>query len=286
MDEGMVRAIAAQVAGRVLQQSGNAGRSLGAVPLEISARHVHLSQQDVEALFGPGYSLSEKRPLSQPGQFLCNERVTLLTPKGELRAVAVLGPAREHTQVELSQTDARALGLQAPVRLSGDTAGCPGIHVMSERTVVFAPESVMVAQNHIHMAPADAQRFGVHDNQRVRVRADTGRPITFEDVVVRVSGQFSLAMHIDFDEANACLCQSGDKGELLCGGTMPVKPPEPPEPVCREAAPAVRRQVICEEEAKRLCAAGERTLALQKGTLLTPSARDVLRERKIDVRYV
>lgn len=286
MDERLVQMIAAQVAGRVLRQSGNAGGSLGEVPLEISARHVHLSQQDVEALFGPGYTLSEKRPLSQPGQFLCNERVTLLTPKGELRGVAVLGPAREHTQVELSQTDARALGLQPPVRLSGDTAGCPGIHIMSERTVIFAPESVLVAQNHIHMPPAHAQRFGVHDNQRVRVRAATARPVTFEDVVVRVSGQFSLAMHIDFDEANACLCQGGDKGELLGGGAMPVRQPEPPKPVCSGAAPAARRQVICEEEAKALCLSGERALTLQKGTLLTPSARDVLREHRVEVRYV
>lgn len=187
----------------------------GKIPVEVSARHVHLTQKDVDALFGAGHQLTPKRELSQPGQFLCEERVTLITGKGEIKNVAVLGPVRKSTQVELSFTDARGLGLAVPVRQSGDTEGGGDVYIFSDKDMVRAPGSVIVAKNHIHMTCKDAQAFGVKDNQSVRVKMNTSRPVTFEDVIVRVSDQFSLAMHIDFDEANACAFQTGNTGSLL-----------------------------------------------------------------------
>lgn len=184
------------------------------VPVEVSARHVHLSQEDVERLFGPGHTLTSKRALSQPGQFLAEERVSIVTSKGEFRNVAVLGPARSATQVEISMTDAKSLGLSAPVRQSGDVKGSPDICIFSKENMILAKEAVIVAQNHIHMTPKDAASYGVHDGQRVKVTMNTARPIAFEDVVIRVNDTFRLAMHIDFDEANACGFEKNDTGTL------------------------------------------------------------------------
>lgn len=184
------------------------------VPVEVSARHVHLCQEDVERLFGAGHTLTSKRPLSQPGQFLAEERVSIVTSKGEFRNVAVLGPARSRTQVELSMTDARSLGLNAPIRQSGDLNGSPDICIFSKDAMIQARESVIVAQNHIHMTPQDARTYGVSDGQHVRVKMNTARPIEFDDVVIRVSEDFHLAMHIDFDEANACAFEKNNTGTL------------------------------------------------------------------------
>ena len=185
------------------------------IPVEMSGRHVHLTQADVELLFGKGHTLTRKRDLSQPGQFLAEERVSIVTAKGSFQNVAVLGPVRGHTQVELSMTDARVLGLKAPVRQSGDLAGCPGVCLMAGSRMLLAEESVMVAQNHIHMTPEDAARYGVADGQTVRVAMETERPMTFDGVVIRVRPDFALAMHIDPDEANACAFQSGGSGRLI-----------------------------------------------------------------------
>ena len=211
MNEQQVRELVADVVAQLLRDGGQEDT----VPVEVSARHVHLTQADVEALFGPGHTLTPKRDLSQPGQFLAEERVSIVTGKGALHNVAVLGPVRKHSQVELSLTDARALGLKAPIRQSGDTKGCPGVCLLAGERMLQTEESVMVAQNHIHMTPADAARFGVQDGQRVRVAMETERPVTFDDVVIRVDEKFSLAMHIDFDEANACAFQNGAHGRLV-----------------------------------------------------------------------
>ena len=185
------------------------------VPVEVSARHVHLTQADVEALFGPGHTLTHKRDLSQPGQFLAEERVSIVTAKGVFQNVAVLGPVRKHTQVEISLTDARALGLKSPIRQSGDLQGCPGVCLLAGERMIRVEECAMVAQNHIHMTPADAARYGVTDGQKVQVKLETARPVTFDDVVIRVREDFALAMHIDFDEANACAFQNGARGRLV-----------------------------------------------------------------------
>lgn len=185
------------------------------VPVEVSGRHVHLTQADVEALYGPGHTLTHKRDLSQPGQFLAEERISIVTAKGVFHNVAVLGPVRSHTQVEISMTDARTLGLKPPVRQSGDTKGCPAVCLLAGDRMVLAEESVMVAQNHIHMTPEDARRYGVTDGQIVKVQMQTGRPLTFDQVVIRVREDYALAMHIDSDESNACAFQKGETGRLV-----------------------------------------------------------------------
>ncbi|MFR4562431.1 MAG: ethanolamine utilization phosphate acetyltransferase EutD [Flavonifractor plautii] len=185
------------------------------IELEASGRHVHLSRADVETLFGAGYRLNRTKDLSQPGQFACAERVTLEGPRGSLKNVVILGPERPESQVEISLTDAVALGLTPPVRLSGDTEGTPGLTLRHGDRVLRLSRGLIVAKRHIHMTPEDAARFGVADRQRVRLQCFTSRPLVFQDVEVRVSPQFSTVVHIDYDEANACGFQKGDRGVIL-----------------------------------------------------------------------
>ncbi len=183
------------------------------VELEASGRHVHLTEEAAYALFGHG--LTEKRPLSQPGQFLANERVDVEGPKGAFRNVAVLGPCRKDCQVELSYTDCVSLGIQAPLRLSGKTQGTPGITLKSGDKTLHLEHGVIVAQRHIHMSPEDAKARGLEQGAVVRLKALTRRPVTFEEVPVRISPDFRTYAHLDFDEANACGFQKGDLGLIL-----------------------------------------------------------------------
>lgn len=183
------------------------------VELEASGRHVHVTKDQAMVLFG--HDLTEKRPLSQPGQYLSNERVTLVGPKGRLERVAVLGPVRPEGQVEVSRTDAVMLGIDAPVRLSGDVANTPGITLEGPNGTLTLPVGVIVAQRHIHMTPEDAQLQNVKNGDTVRLKALTARPVIFEDVAVRISPKFRTFVHLDFDEANACGFQSGDLGMIL-----------------------------------------------------------------------
>lgn len=183
------------------------------IELEASARHVHLTAQQAQKLFG--HDLTPDRPLSQPGQFLAKERLRIVGPKGELSHVAVLGPARKEAQVEVSVTDARALGLQPPVRESGSVAGSPGCVLCGEKASVAIDAGVIVAKRHLHLTPEDALRFGVQDKQIVKLQTFTDRPVIFEDVVVRVSRDFATRAHLDFDEANACAMKPGDFGRII-----------------------------------------------------------------------
>ncbi len=184
--------------------------------VETSARHVHLSAADLETLFGAGASLTHKKDLSQPGQFACEERVTLIGPKKTIPNVIILGPERSATQVELSFTDARTLGITPPVRESGDLAGSAPCKIVGPAGEIEIKEGAIVAKRHIHMTPADAERFGVRDKQIVRVRLDgEGRSTVYGDVVVRVSPKFALAMHIDTDEANAACAFGQFYGEIV-----------------------------------------------------------------------
>ena len=183
------------------------------VELEASGRHVHVTKDQAMVLFG--HDLTEKRPLSQPGQYLSNERVTLVGPKGPLERVAVLGPVRPEGQVEVSRTDAVMLGIEAPVRLSGDVANTPGITLEGPNGTLTLPVGVIVAQRHIHMTPEDAQLQNVKNGDTVRLKALTARPVIFEDVAVRISPKFRTFVHLDFDEANACGFKSGDLGMIL-----------------------------------------------------------------------
>lgn len=183
------------------------------VEIEASGRHVHLSKQDALALFG--HPLTKKAPLSQPGQYVTNERVTLIGPKGELTRVAVLGPERAESQVEISLTDALTLGLRVPVRLSGDIAGTPGICIRGDCGEITLQKGVMAAKRHLHITPEDAARFHLIEGQPIHLRCLTARPIVFEDVIVRISSQAATRVHIDYDEANACGFCKGDLGLIV-----------------------------------------------------------------------
>lgn len=183
------------------------------VPIEASGRHVHVTKEQALRLFGHG--LTEKRPLSQPGQFLSNERVTVLGPKGEFSNVAVLGPERGEAQVEISLTDGKTLGLMPPVRLSGSVKDTPGAVLVGPLGRVELDRGVIAARRHIHMTPEDAARFGLEDKQVVRIQTYTDRPLVFGDVVVRVSKDFATDVHLDYDEANACGWKAGDFGRIL-----------------------------------------------------------------------
>lgn len=183
------------------------------VVIEASGRHVHVTENQALTLFG--HPLTPKRPLSQPGQYLAAERVTVKTDTGAIANVAVLGPARKEAQIELSVTDARLLGVDAPLRLSGDVAGTPGAVLVGENGTVKLAQGVLVAKRHVHLTPEDAVHFGVEDGQTVRLQTFTERPVIFEDVVVRVHPDFRADVHLDYDEANACGFRKGDVGRLL-----------------------------------------------------------------------
>ncbi len=186
------------------------------VLVETSARHLHVTQQDLETLFGAGYQLTKKKDLSQPGQFACEERVDVVGPKKTLTGVSILGPVRSATQVELSLTDARSIGIKAPIRESGDVAGSAGCKLVGPKGEVELTEGVIAAKRHIHMTTADAAQFGLKDKDIVSVKIDdNGRGLTFGEVVVRVSDSYALAMHIDTDESNAACVAPGTMGEII-----------------------------------------------------------------------
>jgi putative phosphotransacetylase len=182
------------------------------IMIETSARHIHLSRKDVETLFGAGYQLTKKKDLSQPGQFACAEKVTIVGEKGTLNA-SILGPERSASQVEVSLTDARSIGVKAPLRESGDVAGSGVCKLVGPAGEVELTEGVIAAKRHIHLTPDAAAEFGVSDKQIVKVKTNGLRPLIFDDVVVRVSASYAPAMHIDTDEANAAF--GATEGEII-----------------------------------------------------------------------
>lgn len=186
------------------------------VLVEVSARHVHVTQEALETLFGKGYELTKKKDLSQPGQFACEERVQVIGEKSSFPAVSILGPVRPECQVEISASDARSIGVKAPVRESGDVAGSGACKLVGPKGEVELKEGVIIAKRHIHMTPEDAEKYGLKDKQIVSVKIDSAeRSLVFGDTVVRVSPKYALAMHIDTDEANAVLAPAGTMGIIL-----------------------------------------------------------------------
>ena len=183
------------------------------IEMEASGRHVHVTKEQAQQLFG--HSLTPDRPLSQPGQWVAKERVTVIGPKGQFHNVAVLGPERKEAQVEVSLTDGRVLGIQPPIRPSGSVENSPGALLKGPCGEVKLAQGVIAAQRHIHITPEDAARFGVQDKQIVKLQTYTSRPLVFDDVLVRVSPDFATRVHLDFDEANACGYQSADLGRIL-----------------------------------------------------------------------
>jgi len=185
------------------------------VLVETSARHLHVSDEHLEILFGKGATLTKKKDLSQPGQFACEEKVEVVGPKSSMK-MSILGPTRNASQVEISLTDARAMGIAAPVRESGDLAGSGACKLVGPCGEVELTEGVIAAKRHIHATPEDAEKMGLKDKDVVSVKVDTnGRSLVFGDVIVRVSPKYALAMHIDTDESNAAGCSGVVYGEVI-----------------------------------------------------------------------
>ena len=185
--------------------------------VETSARHAHVTQETLELLFGEGYQLTVKKELSQPGQFASNERITVVGPKKELANVSILGPCRKLNQVELSVTDARSIGIDAPIRESGDVAGSGACKLIGPKGEVELKEGVIVAKRHIHMTEKDAADFGVTNGEIVNVLIENGngRKTIYGDTVIRVSNSYALAMHVDTDESNAAACARNQMGTIV-----------------------------------------------------------------------
>lgn len=203
MSNELVDRLADKVIERLFQRS---------IEVEASGRHAHLSKADVEKLFGKGYTLTKKSDLSQPGQFACRERITVQGPKRAIENVIILGPERPETQVEISATDAFMLGIDAPVRMSGQIAGTPGAKLIGPAGELEISKGVIIAKRHIHITPEDASRFGIADNEDVDVTIPGERSMTLHNVTARVSPSFATYMHIDYDEANACGYSKGMVG--------------------------------------------------------------------------
>ncbi|MFC7392351.1 phosphate propanoyltransferase [Scopulibacillus cellulosilyticus] len=185
------------------------------VPIAVSARHVHLCKSDLESLFGEGFELSKKADLSQLGQFAANETVTIAGPKGSIEKVRILGPARNLSQAEVSKTDAIKLGLNPPLRESGKIEGSSPVTLVGPKGSIYIKEGLIIAQNHIHMTPQDAEAFQVRNGEYVQIKVESDRPVIFNHVLIRVSEKYRLEMHIDTDEANAGLISGGQQGRLI-----------------------------------------------------------------------
>lgn len=185
------------------------------IEVEASGRHIHLSDEHLQILFGSGYTLTKVKDLSQPGQYACKERVTITGPKGSIKNVIVLGPTRKETQIEVSLTDALSLGIKIPVRESGHIENTPGLTISTERGSITLNKGLIVAKRHIHITPEDAEKFGVKDKENVKVEVLGERPLIFEDTVIRVNPNFRTYMHIDYDEANACGFAKGTMCKII-----------------------------------------------------------------------
>ncbi|GHV33437.1 hypothetical protein FACS1894187_01700 [Synergistales bacterium] len=262
------------VVSRVVKRiEGSAGSARLTIPIEASARHVHLNAEAAERLFGKGEVLKKKLGLSQPGEFLAEQRVKIVTSAGEISKAAVLGPLRDSVQVELSATDSKRLGIKPPLNLSGNLKGACDVFLIGDNGAFEAKGSAIIARAHVHLRPEDAIALGLSDGDAARVSAQSRRPVTFDGVIVRVSDNFAPAVHIDFDEANACLLDSDSKAYIMgksAAGEHQCPPPNPPAANCRNEA------LITETIARDIVASNKDSVILVgRTTILTPSAKDV-----------
>lgn len=286
MDEAWIRQVVEKV---LAAYDGASTGSVCPIPAEASGRHAHLSQKHVEALFGTGYVLRKKKDISQPGQYLCEERVTLVGPKGRLDNVAVLGPVRKETQVEISLTDGKALGIDAPVRMSGDLAGAADVFLMSGSSLIKAENAVIAARNHLHMTIKDAERFQVKNGELVQVVMNTKRPLVFQNVMVRADDNGALGFHMDYDEANACGFQKGDTAMLMKSGepaSCLSKEAKAPSAKTESKVETIEAKLISESDIRTLHQRHVSTVQVKKGSLVTPLARDLAREKHMTIHIV
>ncbi|PID22329.1 acetate kinase [Sporosarcina sp. P3] len=274
-----------QIVGEILGQLGQSPVQLPerAVPIAVSARHVHLQPEHVEILFGAGYELTQRSELSQPGQFAANETVMIAGPKSSIERVRILGPVRKATQVEVSFTDAMKLGVKPPLRESGNIEGSAPITLIGPKGSVHIDQGLIIAQSHIHMAPSDAARFGVVDGEYVTVEADGVRSISFRHVRIRVNERYRLEMHIDTDEANAGFITQGSIGRLVkpndAKETIPMqavtKTTKTPDPVRIPESLEFTKKLLSAEDVADI---SEKEIVVNKGTIVTALARDTARE--------
>jgi putative phosphotransacetylase len=282
LEQEFIKNIAARVASQLLLP-GRTIPQLPVIPTGVSNRHVHLSLHHMSRLFGT--DLTKWRCLSQPGQYVAAETVILAGPKGTLEGVRVLGPAREQSQAELSASDAYKLGIPAVVRESGDLQGTPGITVIGPLGSVQLDEGVIIAKRHIHMRPEDAELFQVHDGDIVHVKADGERGLIFDQVVVRVNKNFKLDFHVDFEEANAAGLKHGDYVHIVHRMSSVGRTSEAGESQKTDALQTENKKgltLITEETAKRALD----QLYIQPGAIITPLARDVIKEKGIHIIYL
>lgn len=273
-----------------LQKEQNGEPSARPIPAEMSARHVHLSTEDLKVLFGID-KLECAREISQPGQFLSSCRLRLIGPKGTIDNVAVLGPTRGATQVEISATDARTLGIQAPVRLSGELQDAAEIALQAGSKII-SRKAAIVARRHLHMTPRDAADFHVQNGQLVSVRVQGSRPLILEEVPVRVSEQSALALHIDTDEANAAglgkdaVCRIISCGAMSpCSASADCSPCTPAGSVQNESCTTLPGKLITEYDIRGLKKQGVQVLCIAAGQIITPLARDTAKSFGIRLEY-
>ena len=258
-------------------------------PVMSSNRHCHLSREDTDRLFGPGYQLTKLRNLVQPGQFACNEKVTLETPKGAV-SLRVVGPIRKETQVELSLTDSAKLGLKPPVRMSGRLEGSPGCVLKQGDRSVQIPRGVIVAARHIHMSAEEAAAYGVKNGNTISLRVEGDRALTLENVIVRCGDGHVLEVHIDKDEANACGLEDGTLCRVIVPGRAPrietqaaVRRPSAPEKPTMLDLTGEKARLITEEDVLSASRNGYRVIRYGKDAIVTPLARDAAGEKHVEL---
>lgn len=254
------------------------------VPAASSNRHIHLSQSDVDMLFAPGYRLTKLRDLSQTGQYVCAETVTIETLKANM-TLRVLGPVRKETQAEISIADAFALGLPPVVRMSGDIAGSPGARLRNGGNAIELRQGIIVAARHIHMSIAEASAYGLKDGDMVSLEAQGLRPTVFRDVLVRCDPSFVMEAHIDRDEANAAAIKDGALLKLvLQSRTAEQTDSSDSTPVCADASAVVAPlKLVTEQEVRTANKSGAKRITLTQNAIITPLARDMAREFKIEL---
>lgn len=264
------------------------------VEVEASGRHIHLSREAIDALFGKDYQLTKAKELSQPGQFACKERITIEGPKGRMENVVILGPERKATQVEVSSTDAVSLGIKAPVRESGDIDGTPGIKLINNDRELTIDKGLIVAKRHIHVSPDDAERLHVENKEIVQVKIFGDRSLIFDEVVIRVSPKYRTYMHIDFDEANACGFKKGTLAKIIKKSPA-VQAPEnksqirsfnPTNEVKHETAEftEINNKVITENELQRVFLQNVKNIRIPASSIITPLATDYIRRHNLNIQ--